>query len=90
MSGPLASWVVGAIERAVVIGGLNSVPGAIVGGIIIGLLQNLAGGYLDPLTIAGVKLFPGGVKDIFPYVVMTIVLLVKPYGLWGWTRIERV
>ena len=75
---------------AVVIGGLNSVPGAIVGGIIIGLLQNLAGGYLDPLTIAGVKLFPGGVKDIFPYVVMTIVLLVKPYGLWGWTRIERV
>jgi branched-chain amino acid transport system permease protein len=75
---------------AVVIGGLNSVPGAIVGGIIIGLLQNLAGGYLDPLTIGGIKIFPGGVKDIFPYVVMTIVLLVKPYGLWGWTRIERV
>ena len=75
---------------AVVIGGLNSVPGAIVGGIIIGVLQNLAGGYLDPLTIAGFKVFPGGVKDIFPYVVMTIMLLVKPYGLWGWIRIERV
>lgn len=75
---------------AVVIGGLNSVPGAIVGGIIIGLLQNLAGGYLDPLIVGGVKLFPGGVKDVFPYVVMTIVLLLKPYGLWGWVRIERV
>lgn len=75
---------------AVVIGGLNSVPGAIVGGIIIGLLQNLAGGYLDPLTLGSLKLFPGGVKDVFPYVVMTIVLLVKPYGLWGWIRIERV
>lgn len=75
---------------AVVIGGLNSVPGAILGGIIIGLLQNLAGGYLDPLTIAGVKIFPGGVKEIFPFVVMTLMLLVKPYGLWGWIRIERV
>ncbi|MBI4671053.1 MAG: branched-chain amino acid ABC transporter permease [Chloroflexi bacterium] len=75
---------------AVVIGGLNSVPGAIIGGIIIGVLQNLAGGYLDTLVIAGVKIFPGGVKDIFPFVVMTLVLLVKPYGLFGWERIERV
>jgi branched-chain amino acid transport system permease protein len=75
---------------AVVIGGLNSVPGAIVGGILIGLLQNFAGGYLDPLTIAGIKIFPGGIKDIFPFVVMTLVLLVKPYGLFGWKRIERV
>lgn len=68
---------------AVVLGGLNSVPGAIVGGIVIGVLQNLAGGYLEQFT-------PGGIKDIFPFVVMTIVLLFKPYGLWGWTRIERV
>lgn len=68
---------------AVVLGGLNSVPGAIVGGITIGILQNLAGGYLDRLT-------PGGVKDIFPFVVMAIVLLFRPYGLWGWARIERV
>lgn len=75
---------------AVVIGGMNSVPGAIIGGIIIGVLQNFAGGYLDTLTIAGVKIFPGGVKDIFPFVVMTLVLLVKPYGLFGWERIERV
>ena len=64
---------------AVVLGGLNSVPGAIVGGISIGILQNLAGGYLDHLT-------PGGVKDIFPFVVMAIVLLFRPYGLWGWAR----
>jgi branched-chain amino acid transport system permease protein len=75
---------------AVVLGGLNSVPGAIVGGISIGVLQNLAGGYLDQLVIAGVRVFPGGVKSLFPYVVMIIVLLFKPYGLWGWVRIERV
>jgi branched-chain amino acid transport system permease protein len=68
---------------AVVLGGLNSVPGAIMGGIIIGVLQNLAGAYLD-------KYFPGGVKEIAPFVFMVIFLLFKPYGLWGWERIERV
>ena len=68
---------------AVVLGGLNSVPGAIVGGIIIGVLQNFSGAYLD-------RFFPGGVKEIVPFVVMAVFLLFKPYGLWGWERIERV
>jgi len=68
---------------AVVLGGLNSVPGAIVGGILIGVLQNLAGTYLD-------QYFPGGVKEIVPFVFMAVFLLFKPYGLWGWERIERV
>ena len=68
---------------AVVLGGLNSVPGAIVGGIVIGILQNLCGAYLD-------RYFPGAVKEIAPFVFMSIFLLFKPYGLWGWERIERV
>jgi len=68
---------------AVVLGGLNSVPGAIVGGIIIGVLQNLSGAYLD-------HYFPGGVKEIVPFAFMAVFLLFKPYGLWGWERIERV
>jgi branched-chain amino acid transport system permease protein len=68
---------------AVVLGGLNSVPGAIFGGIIIGILENFSGVYLD-------RYFPGGVKEIAPFVFMTIFLLFKPYGLWGWERIERV
>ena len=68
---------------AVVLGGLNSVPGAIVGGIIIGVLQNFSGAYLD-------KYFPGGVKEIVPFAFMAVFLLFKPYGLWGWERIERV
>ncbi|MBI5251379.1 MAG: branched-chain amino acid ABC transporter permease, partial [Desulfomonile tiedjei] len=67
----------------VVFGGLNSIPGAIVGGITIGLLQNLAGGYLD-------YYFPGGIKEIAPFIFMVVFLLFKPYGLWGWERIERV
>jgi len=68
---------------AFVLGGLNSIPGAIVGGIVIGVLQNLSGGYLEQFT-------PGGVKDIAPFVFMVIILLFRPYGLWGWQRIERV
>ncbi|MBI2748325.1 MAG: branched-chain amino acid ABC transporter permease [Burkholderiales bacterium] len=68
---------------AVVLGGLNSVPGAIVGGLAIGVLQNLSDVYIGPLT-------QGGVKEIAPFVFMIAVLLVRPYGLWGWVRIERV
>jgi len=68
---------------AVVLGGLNSVPGAIAGGIIIGILQNICGAYLD-------RYFPGAVKEIAPFAFMAVFLLFKPYGLWGWERIERV
>jgi len=68
---------------AVVLGGLNSVPGAIVGGIIIGVLQNLSGTYLDVY-------FPGRVKETMPFAFVALFLLFKPYGLWGWERIERV
>jgi len=68
---------------AVVLGGLNSVPGAIAGGLIIGVLQNLTGGYLD-------RFIPGGIKDIFPLAFMAVFLIFKPYGLWGWVKIERV
>ena len=68
---------------AVVFGGLNSIPGAIVGGITIGILQNLSGGYLERVT-------GGGVKDIAPFVFMVIIMLFRPYGLWGWEKIERV
>jgi len=68
---------------AVVLGGLNSVPGAIVGGIIVGMLENFSGTYLD-------QFFPGGVKEVMPFAFMAVFLLFKPYGLWGWERIERV
>jgi branched-chain amino acid transport system permease protein len=68
---------------AVVLGGLNSVPGAILGGLIIGVLQNFCGAYLD-------RYFPGGVKEVAPFAFMAVFLLFKPYGIWGWERIERV
>ncbi|QAR33218.1 branched-chain amino acid ABC transporter permease [Geovibrio thiophilus] len=67
----------------VILGGLDSIVGAIVGGLIIGILENLAGGYIDPLI-------GGGAKEIFPYVVMIAVLMIKPYGLFGTKAVEKV
>jgi branched-chain amino acid transport system permease protein len=67
----------------VILGGLDSIPGAIVGGLIIGVLQNLASGYLDPCV-------GGGLKNVFPFFVLVAILMLKPYGLFGRERIERV
>jgi len=67
----------------VILGGLDSILGAIVGGLLIGVLENLAGGYLDPLL-------GGGVKEVAPFVILVTILMIKPYGLFGKVRIERV
>lgn len=67
----------------VILGGLDSVFGAIIGGFIIGILQNLAGGYLDPLV-------GGGLKDVVPFIIVLLILMVKPHGLFGSRGIERV
>jgi branched-chain amino acid transport system permease protein len=57
---------------AAVVGGFGSLPGAIVGGLIIGVVESLSGFYL-----------PEGFKDIAAYVVVLIMLVVKPNGLFG-------
>lgn len=67
----------------VLLGGLESIPGAIVGGLIIGILETVAAGYLDPYV-------GGGVADIMPFIIMILILLIKPYGLFGQERIERI
>jgi branched-chain amino acid transport system permease protein len=67
----------------VILGGLDSIPGAIVGGLTIGLLQNLGSAYVDPCV-------GGGLKHVFPFVVLVAILLIKPAGLFGRVRIERV
>jgi len=67
----------------VILGGLDSVPGAIVGGILIGVFENLSGGYLDPIL-------GGGVKEVAPFVALVLILMLRPYGLFGKVEIERV
>ncbi len=74
---------------AVVLGGLNSVAGAIVGGISIGIMESLVGTYVDSWLINTMGV-PLSVKEIAPFLFMIVFLLFKPYGLWGWERIERV
>ena len=69
----------------VLLGGMDSIGGAIVAGIILGVLENVAAGYLDPLLPAG-----GGLASVFPFIVMIIVLIFRPYGLFGLRRIERI
>jgi branched-chain amino acid transport system permease protein len=67
----------------VILGGLDSIGGALVGGLIIGIVESLAAGYLDPYV-------GGGTKDFAPYVLMILVLMIRPYGLFGRRQIERV
>jgi branched-chain amino acid transport system permease protein len=63
----------------VILGGLDSVPGTVVGGLVIGLLKQYVSGYADP-----------GLAEVIPYIVLVAILIVRPYGIFGETRIERV
>lgn len=63
----------------VILGGLDSIPGAIVGGLIIGLLETYTGGYIGQ-----------GLNQVLPFVVLIVILMVRPYGLFGQEIIERV
>jgi branched-chain amino acid transport system permease protein len=69
----------------VLLGGINSIGGAIVAGIMVGVLENVAAGYLDPLLPAG-----GGLANVFPFIVIIIVLVFRPHGLFGLVEIERI
>ncbi|MFO1329627.1 MAG: branched-chain amino acid ABC transporter permease [Rubrivivax sp.] len=64
---------------AAVVGGFGSLPGAIVGGLVIGVVESLSGFYL-----------PEGFKDVAAYVVVLLMLMVKPNGLFGETMRKKV
>jgi branched-chain amino acid transport system permease protein len=72
-----------AVLSVIILGGLDSIGGAILGGFIVGILQNLTGYYIDPLI-------GGGAKDIAPYVILLLIIMIRPYGLFGKVTIERV
>jgi branched-chain amino acid transport system permease protein len=63
----------------VILGGLDSIGGAILGGVIIGLLETFTGGYIST-----------SLREIVPYIVLVLILMIKPYGLFGLVEIERV
>jgi branched-chain amino acid transport system permease protein len=79
-------WLVALTALPVIIlGGLDSLPGAVVGGLLIGVVQELVATYQRDTTWLG-----GNFSIVVPYVVMLIVLLVRPYGLFGTREVERV
>lgn len=67
----------------VLIGGMDSIGGALVGGIIVGVCEALVGSYVEPRGFIGFK-------EVAPYILLLLVLIVRPYGLFGTVRIERV
>lgn len=64
---------------ALILGGLDSLIGAAIGGLVIGVVENLAQGYLGQ-----------GLREIAGFVVIVLILMVRPYGLFGSRDIERV
>src|SRR3989339_126715 len=79
------SWSFGAV--AAVIGGVgigdrSSLGGGFLGGFIVVILQNLAGLYIDPLI-------GGGAKEVAPFFIILLIIMIRPYGLFGKVTIER-
>lgn len=75
----------------VILGGLDSIPGAIVGGLMIGVIESLASFYIDGSPWLKNPYFDvSGTGEILPFIVLVLVLMVKPYGLFGREIIERV
>jgi branched-chain amino acid transport system permease protein len=71
---------------AIILGGLDSPGGAVVGGLTIGIAQVMAGGYIP----SAVPSLGSEFADVVPYLIMFIVLLVRPYGLFGEREVTRV
>ena len=64
---------------AVVIGGMQSIPGAIVGGLLVGIIEQLAASYISPKS-----------SDIVIYMLLLLILMVRPWGLFGQRELGRV
>ena len=71
------------VLAVIILGGLDSILGAIIGGFIIGVLENLSGVFLDPI-------FGGGTKEVMPFLVLVLIIMIRPYGMFGKEEIERV
>jgi len=67
------------VFAAIILGGMDSVLGAIVASLMIGLVESLAAGYLG-----------GKARDIVPYLVVLLILVIRPYGIFGTRTIERL
>ena len=80
-------WIIALKALPVIIlGGLDSVGGAVVAGLVVGVVESLVGTYGERVA----PIFGGEFAQVAPYIVMLLVLLVRPYGLFGTREVERV
>lgn len=82
---PTISFIALAAFPAMILGGLDSPGGAVVGGLLIGITQTLTAGY-QPDHAAWLG---DNFHVVMPYVVMILILLVRPYGLFGSREVDR-
>jgi branched-chain amino acid transport system permease protein len=73
---------------AAILGGMESITGAIVGGIIIGVVEGLAANYMSGMELGNFHM--GDIKDVAAFVIMIIVLMIRPHGIFGKEKVERV
>lgn len=71
---------------AIILGGVDSINGAVVGGIIIGLVEVVTAGYESSVA----SVLGAGFHEIAPYIIMILVLFIRPYGLFGTRKVERI
>jgi len=66
-----------------IVGGLDSIAGALIAGLILGVAESVSAGYVDPIV-------GGGFKEVAAILILMIVLMIRPYGIFGQVRIERI
>jgi len=76
---PALSHIALGVLAVIILGGLDSIVGAIVAGLAIGVIESLTSAYLG-----------GKVRDIVPYLIVLLILLIRPYGLFGTRQVERL
>lgn len=80
-------WLVALVALpAIILGGLDSLPGAVIGGLAVGVVESLVGTYQREFA----PWLGDNVSQVSPYVLMLLVLLVRPYGLFGTPEVRRV
>ncbi len=73
---------------AAILGGMDSIRGAIIGGAILGVAEGLAANYLSGLEFQGFHV--GDVKEVAAFAMMIIILMIRPRGIFGKEKVERV